>query len=125
MIMNCTIWMFIFHQVYSTLNLSKYHVTDISVESLTYHDDDIITVAVIVAVDREPMVDSLKSSLTVKLKHLSLDVVNTLDDVEVTGYLPSRKLSCTGRVLRYSLLICIFLPLQSTVSVMVELKQMQ
>ena len=83
----------------STLNLSMYHVTDISVKSLTYHDDDLLTVAVIAAVDREPMVGSLKSSLTARLKRLSLDVVNALEDVEVTGYLPSRKLLCTGSVL--------------------------
>ena len=63
---------------------------------MTYCDDDLLTVAVIAAVDREPMVDSLKSLLKVNLKRLSLDVVNTLDDVEVTGYLPSRKLLCTG-----------------------------
>ena len=45
------------------------------------------------------MVGSLKSSLTARLKRLSLDVVNALEDVEVTGYLPSRNLLCTGSVL--------------------------
>ena len=91
LIMNCTMCMFIFHQVYSTLILSEYHVTDISFKSLTYHDEDLLTVAIIAAVDGEPMTDSLKSSLTKRLKLQSLNVVDTLNDVEVTGYLPSCK----------------------------------
>ena len=111
---------FIF-QVYTTLINSRYLVTDISVKPLFHNDEDLVTVAIIATVDREPTVNLLKSLLIRKLNNSkSLDVVHTVDDIEVTGYSPSCML--LYYVNAYFILLLL---LQCIVIVLVELNQTQ
>ena len=96
-------------------------MTDISVKPLFHNDEDLVTVAIIATVDREPTVNLLKSLLIRKLNNSkSLDVVHTVDDIEVTGYSPSCML--LYYVNAYFILLLL---LQCIVIVLVELNQTQ
>ena len=89
--------------MYSVLVASRYQVTDIRIETLFHREEETITVAVIGTVYRDDIaVNDLKLSIIKWLKAdrdspkdnttESLNPIDTISDVEVTGYLPSRML---------------------------------
>ena len=91
--MNCT---FVFCQVYTVLVASRYHVTDIQVKTMFHREEDLVTVAVITSVDTDDLaVNELKLSIKKILNDNegnstgALNIIDTFNDLEVTGYLPS------------------------------------
>ena len=86
-----------FYQVYSVLAASRYRVKDMHIETLFHREEESVTVAVIATVDRDDIaVNDLKLSIIKWLRAVRDDPqdnttnsIDTISDVEVTGYLPS------------------------------------
>ena len=100
-------------------------MTGINVKTMFHHEEDSVTVAVIATVDTEDVVvNILKLSIEKILKDNSTElpnVIDTFNDLEVTGYFPS----CMLLHIVIMFFICINLSLQCSVIVILELSQTQ